>query len=488
MRRTNSLAAHSRHDWQKACLCEWLAASCAFYNEINYRRRQAYFEREDWREAETDQLYDEYAPVLGTGTAQQLVGKNAEMWKSFEELDADPVEDPCPPGYWGNREDGYPLRSVVRNDLYEINWDADRSTIEIPVGKALNEKYDIPGRGHRVTLELRGTPRWKGEQGRLDISYDELADCFRVNQPVTVQPELHESLRRADLTHTLPQENTETTDEQVAAIDLGANNTLTVITEDGDVAIFRARAQFRAFADGLEGIAEMQSRLPDWRYTSARIRRAYRTVYARRDHHRDACVKRAAEWLVDRGVTRVFVGDLSDVLDTHWSATVNQKTHNFWSHGQLTDRLEQTFELFGIELDEVPEAHTSSQCPHCEEDLVVRHGDSLICLLCGLEAHADIVGASLILSDNRNIDVSDWFEPISDGWPMARPAPRDPGRARDEHRYSVTYFQWDDHEWTPISTEETGTLGSSDQRSVSKPASSAGAMAGCVTHHGISLR
>lgn len=179
MRRTNRLAAHPRHSWQKACLCEWLATSCAFYNEINYRRRQTYFEDNDWREATTNILYDEYAAVVGTGTAQQLIRKNAEAWESLEELDADPDEEPSLPGYWGNREDGYPLRSVVRNDLYEINWDTERSTIEIPVGKVLNEKYDIPGRGYRVTLELRGTRRWEGEHGRLDISYDELTDCFR---------------------------------------------------------------------------------------------------------------------------------------------------------------------------------------------------------------------------------------------------------------------------------------------------------------------
>ena len=77
MRRTNNFAAHPRHDWQKACLCEWLAASCAFYNEINHRRRQAHFDRDDWREATTTIFYDEYAPLVGTGTAQQLIRKNA---------------------------------------------------------------------------------------------------------------------------------------------------------------------------------------------------------------------------------------------------------------------------------------------------------------------------------------------------------------------------------------------------------------------------
>ena len=462
-----------------------LAASCAFYNEINYRRHQAYFERDNWSEAETDPLYDEYAPVLGTGTAQQLVRKSAEAWESFEELDADPAEDPSPPGYWGNREGGYPLRSVVRQDLYEIDWDADGSTIEIPVGKALNEKYNIPGRGYRVTLELQGTPRWQGKQCRLDISYDELTDCFRVNQPVSVQPDLQHSLRRTDLTHTLPQENTGTP-ERVGAIDVGANNTLTVVTDNGNVAIFQAPAQFRAFAEGLEGIADMQSRLLDWRYTSARIRRAYGKVVrqpgsspgrlcetggrvvGRAWSH--ACVRGRPLGCSRNPLVRDGQPENAQLLVARTAqGSTRADVRTLWNRSRGG-----------------PGGHTSSQCSHCQEDRVVRHGDTLTCLLCGLDAHADIVGAALILSDNSGSEFSDWFDPVSDGWPRARPAPRDPGRARDGQRYSVTYFQWDDHEWTTVSTAETGTLGSSDQRSVSKPASSAEATAGCVAHGGIS--
>lgn len=486
MRRTNRLAALPLRSWQKSCICEWLAASCAFYNEINYRRRQAHFESRNWRDVQTSELYDKYAAVTGVATAQTLVRKNAEAWESFEALERDTDSKTSPPGYWGNREDGYPLRSVVRNDCYEITWDGTRSTIEIPVGRALNTKYDIPGRGYRVTLEIRGMARWEGKPGRLDINYDELANCFRVNQPVAVQPDLHQSLRQSDFTPTLQSENTDDSEKRVAALDIGANNTLSIVTDAGEVAVFQARTEFKTFSAGLAEIDELQSRLPDQASKSARICLAYRRIYHRRNHHRDACVKRAAEWLVERDIARVLVGDLTDVLDTHWSPSVNQKTHNFWSHGQLTDRLIDTFAVHGIELTTVSEAGTSSTCPNCDGKGIVRHLDTLTCPECGVETHADIAGAALILASNTELEIAEWFQPSAVDWPMARPAPPSAGRYGDGHRCTVTYLQWDDHEWKPVSTVETGTLGSFDQRGVSKPASASGAMAGCVAHGGIS--
>lgn len=166
--------------------------------------------------------------------------KNAEAWRSFDRLDDDPEYDPSPPGYWGNRSDGYELKSVVRNDLYRIDWNADQSTIELPVDKALNNKYDIPGRGYLVELELRGHPRWKAKNCRLDVSFDESSQYIRVNHPMTVQPDFEELRRRDDFSTTLTTENTDTTDARSAAIDVGANNTLSIVTSDGDALVFNA--------------------------------------------------------------------------------------------------------------------------------------------------------------------------------------------------------------------------------------------------------
>ena len=50
-------------------------------------------------------------------------------------------------------------------------------------------------------------------------------------------------------------------------------------------------------------------------------------IYADRSRKRDhnAAVKHAGEWLLDRNVETVYVGDLTDVLATHWSADVNRR-------------------------------------------------------------------------------------------------------------------------------------------------------------------
>ena len=244
------------------------------------------------------------------------------------------------------------------------------------------------------------------------------------------------------------------------------------MTSEGDSLVFHTRPQFREFQHGYDEISELQSRLPDGVYSSERIRREFDELYARRDHHRDAAVKHAAQWLLSQGVKTVYVGDVSDVLSTHWSATVNQKTHNFWSHGLLTDRLKDTFDVAGLELKEVPEYDTSSMCPHCGSENVTRHGDEFSCDECKLEAHADIVGATLILSGNADVAVSGWFEPDGERGSMARPAPREAERPRDGNTFSVTYLQWNDHEWRPTLSESVGTLGSLHQRGQSEPASS----------------
>lgn len=48
----------------------------------------------------------------------------------------------------------------------------------------------------------------------------------------------------------------------------------------------------------------------------------------------------------------MYVGDLSNVLETHWSTDVNEKTHAFWSHRQLVERITLTLGDIGITVTE----------------------------------------------------------------------------------------------------------------------------------------
>ncbi|AKH97892.1 RNA-guided endonuclease InsQ/TnpB family protein [Halanaeroarchaeum sulfurireducens] len=457
--RTNTYTATPVNDRYRECLFDWLAAHAPLWNQITYRRRQQYFgEDGDVWDAEYTDLYEQYAPLLGKATCQQIARKNSEAWRSHfellslyrEESDRAVTEKPSPPGYWGNRDDGYELHGIVRNDLYTFDWNKDKSTVEFGVGDVLEDRYDF-AYNERVTLEVRGDPQWRGDDSRLELIYDEHTDTLRVQHPVRIQSDDVQEQRQDAFTHTLDPENT----TQSAAIDVGANNTLAVVTENGDTAVYHARPEFDRFQQHSERIATLQSELPDDQYTSNQIHRVYEHRTRQRNHSRDAAVKHAAEWLLGRNVDTVYVGDLTDVLSTHWSAEVNEKTHAFWSHRQLVDRITLTLGDVGITVTETGECESSSQCPACGNVGVTRSGDSFRCDACGLEAHADVAGAWNILQ--------------SEVGPMARPAGLSAERGRDAPADGA-YWQWNDHEWTPAVFGELSW--SLDQPSVSEPASS----------------
>lgn len=67
------------------------------------------------------------------------------------------TEKPSPPGYWGNRNEGYELHGFVRNGLYTFDWGQDKSTLSFGVGDVLKDQYGLGG-NKRITLEVRGNP------------------------------------------------------------------------------------------------------------------------------------------------------------------------------------------------------------------------------------------------------------------------------------------------------------------------------------------
>jgi len=462
--RTNTYTAEPDTDRYKQAVFDWLAAHAPLWNQITYRSRQQYFKEDgDVWDADYTDLYDEYAPILGKAACQQVARKNSEAWRSHfrlldkyhDQSDSTVTEKPEPPGYWGNRNDGYELHGLVRNDLYSFDWNEDKSTLEFGVGNILEERYDF-NHNERVTLEVRGNPQWNGNDSRLELIYDEAANTLRVQHPVRIRPDKLQEQRLDAYTHTLSPENT----SRVAALDVGANNTLALVTDHGETSVYHARPEFERFQSLTNRIATLQSELPDDQYTSTQIQRLYDQRSRKRDHARDAAVKHAADWLLKHNVETVYVGDLTDVLETHWSTGVNQKTHAFWSHRQLVERIRLTFEDVGITVTEVSEQDSSSECPDCESSNVARDGDSFRCHDCHLDAHSDLVGAWNILQNQVGVG------------PMARPAALGAGSPRDEPENSTkcdgAYWQWNGHDWTPTDWEQSRP---SDQPSIGKPAS-----------------
>jgi putative transposase len=418
MKRTNTFAVRPLSDTGEQLLRDLLDASAALWNEVNYERLMRYndedgFEGDVW-DADTGRLEGKYKGVLGASTAQQVIRKNSEAWRGFfrlkdqyhDESNTSVTEHPEPPGFRGNEDDGRQLKTVIRNTSYTVEW-GDRSRLEILVGSELKDRYDHTG---RLRLEIAGDPNWPDceKQGRLDLWYDETDSTFRASQPVTVSDDARD---------------TPLADEK-AALDIGANNLVACTTTTGEQYLYEGRELFQRFRETTREIARLQSKLEEGRYSSERIHRLYRKRTRRRDHAQEALCRDLLERLYAEGVDTVYIGGLTDVLDTHWSVRVNAKTHNFWAFKQFTERLACTAEEYGISVEVRSEAWTSQECPQCGSiDRTTRHQDTLTCP-CGFEGHADLTASETFLRRHTEQAVR----------PMARPV----------------RFEWDDHDWSGI--------------------------------------
>jgi putative transposase len=417
MKRTNTFAVRPLSAEDERLLRDLLDASAALWNEVNYERLIRYDDEDglddkDIWDAPTGRLEGQYKGVLGASTAQQVIRKNSEAWRSFfrlkdhyhDESNSSVTEHPEPPGFRGNKDDGRELKTVIRNTSYSIEW-GRRSRLEVLVGDDLKDRYDHTG---RLPLEIAGDPNWPDyeKQGRLNLWYDDVDGTFRASQPVTI----------SDDTRATPLA------DETAALDIGANNLVACTTSTGDQYLYEGRELFERFRETTAELARLQSKLREGRYSSQRIQRLYRKRTRRRDHAQEALCRDLIGCLYDEGVATVYVGGLTDILETHWSVETNAKTHNFWAFKQFTERLACTAEEYGISVEVRSEAWTSQECPQCgSTDRTTRHQDTLTCR-CGFEGHADLTASRTFLERQTEKAVR----------PMARPV----------------RFQWDDHTWS----------------------------------------
>ena len=328
MKRVNTFEVVPQTENVKECLLRLLDASASLWNELTYERRQNYFGDGDvW---DTSEYRGRYNGVVGSATVQQVTRKNSEAWRSFFAL-KEKGEYANPPSYWGNEEDGRELRTYIRNNQYTIRW-GKRSRLEIHVGQELKDEYGL-GYHERLCLEVRGNPKWDGKQGRLELEYDEVSDTFRAFQPVTVPDSRLDSRKLEEFPEVENGSRFRNSPlaSHEAALDVGANNLVACSTTAGNQYLYDGRELFGRFRETTDEIARLQSKLRKGRYSSKRIQRLYRQRTKRRDHAQNALVRDLVERLYDEGVATVYVGDLTDVLETHWSVRANEKTHNFWA-------------------------------------------------------------------------------------------------------------------------------------------------------------
>jgi putative transposase len=142
------------------------------------------------------------------------------------------------------------------------------------------------------------------------------------------------------------------------------------------------------------------------------------------------------ERLYAEGVATVYVGDLTDVLSTHWCAEVNAKTHQFWAYRAFIGRLSYTAEEYGITVEVRSEADTTRTCPACgDQDATDRDGDVFRCP-CGYEAHADLCASRTFLEQQAGENVGSMARPVRLTWDdhNRSESPRSPERVRPNEK------------------------------------------------------
>jgi len=369
MKRVNKFRLRPTKEQEKVLfsLCEM---SAVLWNKLNYIRRQAFFKgRFDWREG-VDELYNEFKPILGSATTQQIIRKNNEAWKSFFallRLKKQGKLTSCkvsPPRYWKDRLlNKRKLMTVIRNDCYRIE----------EVG---NKKYLILPKGLRI--RITGEIKWREKRGRLEIFYDDLTGRWYAYQSVEVdQPSA-------------------TSPEKRAFVDLGVVNIITAWIEGERQPIaFSGKPLLADWWYWTKKIAHYQSiaKKVNEVDTTKRIRKYYRKRKLRFRLAVNTIVFRFVKLCYERGITEIVVGDVKGIRRKNNKNTkANAMIHNFWSFRYIINRLITTAENFGIKVKLVKENYTSSVCSKCGSTNAYKHKRLFKCLNCGLEAHRDVVG------------------------------------------------------------------------------------------------
>jgi len=342
-----------------------LSINCAkLWNEVNYLHRQQYqnYLKLDWN----PHIYKKHVPLVGSATAQQIVRKNNEAWRSFlmlKRMERNGRLPPTmkrvkPPGYW-KRDGRYMLKMLFRCDSYRIR----QSHVDLP---------------RSLSIPFKGKLKWTGKQGRLEVTWDTLSEKWRVFQSVEVKPLITPL------------------GSKTCYIDMGVRNLATAWMPEWRQPV--AYQSGRLLADWwywTNRIARHQQRLisVNGRKKSKQLSKLHRIRKNRFRHAVVTFVRQLVKDLYAKGASTIVIGELTGIRsNSDHGRQGNAMVHNYWSHKYVADRLRWTAEEYGIKVRTVSEAYTSQTCPRCGSRNTERILRGFKCLNCGLEAHRDAVG------------------------------------------------------------------------------------------------
>ncbi|MEL9908669.1 MAG: transposase [Desulfurococcus sp.] len=367
--------------------------SSKLWNELSYARRRMFFETKSVDLKGTyKEFYEKYKTLIGSATAQQVLNKNDEAWRSFFSLLKAKKEGRLPPFMKRVNPPSYRKRggrrvlwTVLRNDQYKI--DGDYIVIK-GLGAIGSLKVRFSGRIHII-----------GMQGRAEIHYDSDEEKWYIHISFDVEEKMVGGRRVRVPMKPLG--------DKVAGVDIGINNLLAIYVDDGSAMLVRGRPLKSMSFYWRNRIARYQSTLNRYGLnTSKRLRRMYKKWRKQVKSCIDWAVRNAIEWLHYKGVGRIIVGYPKYIAqEPNKNSKANFEVVHAWSYGYLLRRLKEVAEEYGIEVEYVDERDTSRTCPICRTHIghkrIVR--GLLKCYKHNKVFNADLVGAFNILSKTKSI-------------------------------------------------------------------------------------
>ncbi|MGQ4894678.1 MAG: RNA-guided endonuclease InsQ/TnpB family protein, partial [Candidatus Njordarchaeia archaeon] len=324
---------------QEAFLRGWSENCAVLWNMINYKRRREFFEKGRVDLSENKDLYDAFKRLVGSATAQQIMRKNGEAWKSFLALKKKLREGKLPknigrvspPRYWKDRATR--TRNgiiVIRRDLYSLS--SKRLFIRA-APRALLEKFGLKS---PVRIRWSGCPRWSGKFGRLEIVYDVVSGKWYAHISVEV-------VRYVDDPPHQPN---------FASIDLGVKNLAAVYYSSGDVEVYKGSTLLADFFHFKRVLSAYQSALNKSGFKiSKRLKRIFRRYKGRFRHAAKAMVKDILEKAKNRGVGVIYIGYPKHIRDrVDGGRKSNSLVHNFWSFKFILDWFRVKAVEYGVKI------------------------------------------------------------------------------------------------------------------------------------------
>jgi putative transposase len=375
-----------------------LADACArLWNELNYERRQQFFNHQhvDFKGTWV-KYYGKYKNVLGVN-AQAVLQKNNEAWNSFFSLLKLKKENKLPPfmkrvsppGYWKDEATKQRrLILVVRQDRYVVD----------------EQNHKLILKDFNLEVKFTGRLRWFGKQGRLEIHYDETRNAWYACIPVEVGVEEAKTGRRSR--HIVKGERRVIQVERprssrIAAIDLGINNLASVVVDDGTWLLYkgvRAKEDYFYLQRLISRIQSLRDSLKDKLLSDAieelnhEMRRLHGKLRRRLLHLYRNFASHLLKQLHELGVSTIYLGYPFNIAQDKG----NKFTSNMWSYRKLIEAIELKAQEYGIKVFIVIEYNTSRYCAYHNVE-VKRKPRGVVSCPMGHKLHSDLNGALNIM-------------------------------------------------------------------------------------------